>query len=137
MKNFYRHIAASLVLLSILATFPGCKKSSGGGDTNTNTSGYYLTATVAGKAWAANVGAPSLSNSPCIGVLTKSGNVSVAAVLGVQAQGKDSSAIALILPSNIQLNHTVNFDVSIYTEAAYALNTTGYNSLPANKGSGT
>jgi hypothetical protein len=133
MKNFLLRFAAPLLLLS---SFYGCKKSSGGSDSNNNPQ-YYLTATVAGKAWAANVSNNSL-HSACTGMLVKSGSVSVVIALGIQAKSStDSTAIALIFPSGITLGQQTTFDDKKYSEGAYATMTSGFNTLPANKGSGT
>ena len=123
-----------LILLTLAGLlFASCKKSSGGGDTGP-VSEYFMTATVNGKGWSANVVSPTL-NGACIGVTTTAGNASVVLMAGVQAQGKDSTAIALVFPTNITLNTATSFAAQLYTAGAYAESATvGYNTDPANKG---
>lgn len=107
----------------LLMTTPSCKKSSGndGGGTP-DPSGYYLTATVNGKTWSANVGANNSQHTPVLAALSGSGSATLALVLGVQAINKDSSAFAIVFPKNITLNKTVVFNASQYMAAVYAPN---------------
>lgn len=106
-----------LLTISVLS---GCKKSSDGGGSNSQ---YYLTATVSGKAWSANVANNSM-NTPVLAAVTGSGSSTVILVLGIQAVGKDSSAFAIAFPPTITLNKTVAFDASKYMAAIYAASST-------------
>jgi hypothetical protein len=139
-----RSIAVSMLLLPTLLVFQSCKKSSGGGDTPANTSGYYLTATVGGKDWSANVPAPTLQNSPAIAGVTTVNGVSIMLMIGVSAANKDTTAIALVFPQNIQLNKAFTFDPTKNLEAAYTAEAApgsstyyGYNTTTTTGGSGT
>jgi hypothetical protein len=132
-----------MLLLPTLFVLQSCKKSSGGGDTP-NTSGYYLTATVDGKDWSANVPAPALDNSPAIAVATPVNGVNIMVMIGVKAVNKDTTAIALVFPQNLQLNKMFSFDVSKNLEAAYTAEASpgsttyyGYNTTTTTGGSGT
>ncbi len=110
------------LLLSFSALLPSCKKSSGGSD-NGSSSPYYLSATINGKAWNANVANDSL-HSPVLAVLTGSGSSTIALAIGIQASGKDSSALAIVFPKNITLNKTLVFNASNYMAAVYVANPT-------------
>lgn len=123
-----------LTLVSLMLAVAGCKKSSGGSDSPTPE--YYITATVNGKAWSANVVSPTL-HAACVGIISSSNSVSLVLMAGVQTQGKDSTAIALVFPSNITLNKQTKFDGALYTAGAYVDGNKGYNSDPANKGAGS
>jgi hypothetical protein len=109
-----------LLLLSLLASglflLPACKKDSGGGGSASN-SAYYLTATVNGVAWKANL---ANDTTPVLAALSGSGSSTLVLVLGIQAQGKDSSAFAIVFPSNITLNKTTVFNSANYSVAVYA-----------------
>lgn len=138
-----RSIAVSMLLFPALLALQSCKKSSGGGDAP-NTSGYYLTATVGGKDWSANVPAPALQNSPAIAAVTTVNGVNIMVMIGVKTANKDTTAIALVFPQNLQLNKAFTFDASKSLEAAYIAEISpgsgtyyGYNTTPATGGSGT
>jgi hypothetical protein len=119
-----------LFSIGTILTLSSCKKSSGGGvGGSTNTSGYYLSATVNGKAWNANVANDSLK-SPVLAGIDYTGVSYVLIVLGEQTAGKDTSAIALVFPENITLNKTVAFNAAQSIEAVYAASATaGYNTV--------
>src|ERR1700744_1043900 len=113
-----------LSILTLITVFSACKKCGGSGS-STNTSGYYLTATINGKSWAANIANDTLK-SP---VLAAPDN-GLVLLLGEQLAGKDTTAIALVFPESITLNKTVAFNASQYTEAAYASGgSSGYNTV--------
>ena len=129
------------LLVIIIGLLQGCKKDSGGG--SNNSSGYFLTASVNGQSWSANVNS-TLNNAPAIAALSTSNGVSIFIVLGIKAVSNDSSAIAVIFPKNVTLNQSFNFDASQYSESAYveesaARSTTyyGYNTTSQTGGSGT
>jgi hypothetical protein len=137
-----RSIALLMLLFPALIVIQSCKKSSGGGDTNT--SGYYLTASLGGQAWSANVKSPTLDNSPAIAGITTANGVNFVVLVGLTAANKDTTAIALVFPQNIQLNKPFAFDATKYLEGAYISETApgastyyGYNTTPATGGSGT
>jgi hypothetical protein len=132
-----------LILFPALFLALSCKKSSGGGDDTTNTSGYYLTANIGGKDWSANVKS-SLQNSPSIAAITTANGSKIVLLIGVKAVNKDTTAIALIFPQNIQPNKAFTFDATKYLEGAYIAEMStgsgtyyGYNTTPATGGSGT
>jgi hypothetical protein len=113
-------------ILSLVLLLSSCKKNSGGNDGGSNNSGYYLSASVNGKSWNANVANDSL-HSPVLAAQTGSGASTVFLVLGIQAQGKDSSAFAIVFPKSITLNKTLVFDASKYMAGIYAATaTSGY-----------
>ncbi len=127
-------------ILFVLFFFQNCKKDSGPGS---DSSGYYLTATVNGEPWSANVNS-TLNNSPAIAAVTTSNGISIFILLGVKAVNKDSSAIAVLFPHRVTLDKATNFDASKYSEGAYVLQASpasstyyGYNTTPATGGSGT
>ena len=140
-KNLIQKISVTgcgVVLLLLL--LQGCKKDSG---SDSNSSGYYLTATVNGESWSANVNS-TLNNSPAIAAVTSSNGITVFILLGVKAVNRDSSAIAVIFPQTVTLDKATNFDASKYSEAAYVEEASpgsptyyGYNTTPATGGSGT
>src|ERR1700761_8383235 len=101
MTTFFSFRNVFLIAGCVLAA-TACKKSGGGGDNTGNNAGYFLTATVGGKAWAANVANDTL-HSPVIAAITSSGSAKLVLLLGVQAAGKDSTAIAIVFPQNIVL----------------------------------
>ncbi len=138
-----RSIALLMMLFPALMVIQSCKKSSGGSD-DTNTSGYYLTASLGGKDWSANVKSPTLDNSPAIAGITNANGVNIVVLVGIAAANKDTTAIALVFPQNIQLNKPFSFDATKYLEGAYIAETApgattyyGYNTTPATGGSGT
>jgi hypothetical protein len=133
-------IVISILFFFTLFIFESCSKDSHNGDNNS--SGYYLSATINGTAWSANVNS-SLNNSPVVAALTTNSGVSVFILLGIKAVSKDTTAIAVIFPQNATLNNSYNFDASSYSEAAYVEESApgsptyfGYNTLPATGGSG-
>lgn len=137
-------IAGSMLLLTALMAGQGCKKSSGGDGSGTNTSGYYLTAAVGGKDWSANVNSPVLDNSPSIGVLMPYNGGALMIVLGIKAVNKDTTSLVLVFPQNVTLNKTLTLDATKNLEVAYVAETAagsgayyGYNTTPATGGSGT
>ena len=52
--------------------------------------------------------------------LTGSGASTVVLTLGIQAENKDSSALAIVFPKNIPLNKMLVFNASDYMAAVYA-----------------
>ncbi|MGC4034576.1 MAG: hypothetical protein QM764_01355 [Chitinophagaceae bacterium] len=131
----------SLFVFITSLLFTGCKKDShdGGG----GSSEYYLTATVDGKAWTANVKS-TLNNAPAIAATTSSGSVSILFLVGINAVGNDSTAIILIFPQNVEVSKTISFDATKYSEGGYIAETApgattyySYNSTPATDGSGS
>jgi len=131
------------MIFPALLIVQSCKKSSGGSDDTGNTSGYYLTASIGGKDWSANVKS-SLQNSPSIAAITTANGAKIVLLIGVKAVNKDTTAIALIFPQNIQLNKPFTFDATKYLEGAYIAEMSagsgtyyGYNTTPATGGSGT
>jgi hypothetical protein len=113
-------------ILSLALLLSSCKKSSGGNDGSTNNSGFYLSASVNGKTWNANVANDNMQ-SPVLAAQTGSGASTLFLVLGIQAQGKDSSAFAIVFPQSIALNKTLVFDASKYMIGIYAATATaGY-----------
>jgi hypothetical protein len=128
-------------IILVLFFFQSCKKDSAGA--SNNSSGYYLTATVNGESWSANVNS-KLNNSPAIGGITSANGVNVVVLLGIKAVNNDSSVVAVIFPQYATLNKTYNFDDSQYSEAAYGAEISpglpgyyGYNTTSATGGSGT
>jgi hypothetical protein len=109
-----RFTALINLLFPLFCLVQGCKKSSGG-DASTS---YYFTATVNGKAWAANTSNNSY-HSPALGGLTTANGVGVAAVVAVQAINNDSSAFVVVFPQNITLNTQYAVNPAQYTEGAY------------------
>jgi len=143
-KTRIRAIAGSMLLLTVLMAGQGCKKSSGGDGSATNTSGYYLTASIGGKDWAANVNSPGLDNSPSIGVVTPFNGGALMLVLGIKAVNKDTTSLVLVFPQNVTLNKALTLDATKNLEIAYVAETAagsgayyGYNTTPATGGSGT
>jgi hypothetical protein len=139
----FRSATLWLLIFPALLIVQSCKKSSGGGDDAGNTSGYYLTANIGGKDWSANVKS-SLQNSPSIAAITTANGAKIVLLIGVKAVNKDTTAIALIFPQNIQLNKAATFDANKYLEGAYIAEMSagsgtyyGYNTTPATGGSGT
>src|SRR5580692_10611042 len=100
-----RFPAMALSFVLLLSLLAGCKKDAG---SDNNSSGYYLTANVDGKSWAANVNS-SLNNSPTIAAVTSSGGVSVLFLVGINAVNKDSTAIVVVFPQNAELNKSISF----------------------------
>lgn len=138
-----RSIALLMLLFPALVVIQSCKKSSGNGD-DTNTSGYYLTANVGGKDWSANVKSPTLDNSPAIAGITTANGINIVVLVGLTAVNKDTTAIALVFPQNLQLNKPFAFDATKYLEGAYIAETAPgattyyqYNTTPAIGGAGT
>ena len=104
-----------LLAAALFVLLPACKKSSGGGGGGSN-SKYYLSATVNGAAWNANV---ANDTTPVLAALTGTGSSTLTLVLGIQAAGKDTSAFAIVFPADITLNKTIVFNVANYTEAVF------------------
>lgn len=130
------------VVLATTFVFQNCKKDSDATGGTNNPPGFYLTATINGQSWNANVNS-SLNNSPAIAASTYANGVNIVMLLGIHAVNKDSSAIAVIFPKNITLNQLVAFDASRYSEGAYVSEISsgsgtyyGYNTLPVTGGSG-
>jgi hypothetical protein len=132
------------VVLSTTFVFQNCKKDSDvTGGTNNNPSGYYLTATINGQSWTANVSS-SLKNSPAVAASTYVNGTNVVMLLGINVVNKDSSAIAIVFPKNITLSQSFAFDASKYSEGVYVSEISsgsgtyyGYNTLPATGGTGS
>ncbi|HZK64161.1 MAG TPA: hypothetical protein VFC34_08455 [Puia sp.] len=133
-----KNVTLCAVLIAVcclsLLLFPACKKSSG--SDNSGSSAYYLSATVNGKSWNANYNT-NTGDVFAVAEITSSGSVSVVLALGIQLANKDTSAIALVFPKNITLGKAYDFENDLYTAGAYADNSAGYNTSPANHGSGT
>jgi hypothetical protein len=106
--------------MAFFFSLSACKKDSGGGSSAANSS-YYLSATVNGAAWKANVANDS---TPVLAALSGTGSATLVLVLGIQAAGKDSSAFAIAFPANITLNKTIVFNTANYSVAVYAPNAT-------------
>jgi len=137
-------MAVAMLLLTALLAGQGCKKSSGGDGSGTNTSGYFLTASIGGKDWAANVNFPGLDNSPSIGVVMPYNGGALMIVLGIKAVNKDTTSLVLVFPQNVTLNKALTLDATKNLEVAYIAETAagsgtyyGYNTTPATGGSGT
>jgi hypothetical protein len=114
MKKNISLLQLSLLLLICTVIITGCSKSSG----SENNSSYYMTGTVNGKAWAANLSNNSYKSPVLAGVETAN-NITIVFVLGIQVASSDTSAFAVIFPKNTSLNQTIGFDVTQNTEAAY------------------
>ncbi|MBA4166495.1 MAG: hypothetical protein H0X41_02940 [Chitinophagaceae bacterium] len=122
-------LAAWAMLLSIIL-FASCKKSSGPTDGPTLPAEFYLTATVDGKAWSANIknGDNNVAGGTSGGLLF---------VIGAQALGTDSSALVIAFPSNPQLNAVKAFDPLQKSVAAYSTKINQFSADPAVNGSGS
>ena len=142
MKKFTDYCRISLLFLVGLSLLQACSKSSGSDNSSTSSS-YYMTATVDGKAWAANMSNNSFK-SPALGGITTANGVNIMVVLGIYSNNKDTSAFAVIFPQSTTLNQSTIFDAGKYTEAAYIAETTagsavynGYNTTGTTGGSGS
>ena len=129
----------SLMILLSAVLFTACSKSSG----SENNSSYYMTATIDGKDWSANLSNNSFK-SPALAGIGSSNGVEFILVLGIRVADKDSSAFALVFPKTVSLNQTLAFDASKYMEGAYIDEVSpgstlynGYNTTPATGGSGS
>jgi hypothetical protein len=120
--------------LVTLLIIPSCKKGGGSKDSGNNTqldTAYYLTATVNGQKWTANV---NLLN----GAAAYAGGASTyILVLGVQAVGKDSTAIEMSFNKAANLNTTSNFNPQYYNNIVYGDASVAYESDPADGASGS
>jgi hypothetical protein len=141
MRKFTHYCRVAFVLLVGIFLLQACSKSSGS-DNSSTSSTYYMTATVDGKAWAANMSNNSFK-SPALGGITTSNGISIMVVLGIYANNKDTSAFAVLFPQSTTLNQTTVFDISKFTEAAYISETAagsavynGYNTTGTTGGSG-
>ena len=142
MRKFTDYCRIAMAFLVSLTLLQACSKSSGS-DNSSTSSTYYMTATVDGKAWAANMSNNSFK-SPALGGITTSNGTSIMVVLGIYGNNKDTSAFAVLFPQSTALNQTMAFDVTKITEAAYISETApgtavynGYNTTPATGGSGS
>ncbi len=133
-----RILSRGLVLCFVAAAlwlFPSCSKSSDSG-----ASGNYLTATVAGQSWGANVNS-SLNSSPAIAIVTSTSNGPYFVLLGLKAVGKDTTGIVLVFPQNIALNKTVPFDAAQGLAGAWLQPTSAgantYNTFASNSTGGS
>ena len=145
MKNkavFQRMLMSLLAFLSTTVVLQSCSKSSANTSSD-NPSGYYLSATVEGKSWVANVKS-TLNGSTAIAATTTSNSVSFVVLIGLTVSGNDTTAIALVFPQNITVGTTYNFDETQYREGAYISEIApgsgtyyGYNTTAATGGSGT
>jgi hypothetical protein len=142
MRKFTDYCRMAILFLVGITLLQACSKSSGS-DNSSASSTYYMTATVDGKAWAANMSNNSFK-SPALGGITTSNGTSIMVVLGIYANNKDTSAFAVLFPQSTALNQTMAFDVSKITEAAYISETTpgsavynGYNTTTTTGGSGS
>jgi hypothetical protein len=138
MKKNISPVRISLLFLLCTMIATGCSKSSG----SENNSSYYMTGTVSGKAWSANLSNNSYKSPVLAGVETTN-NITIVFVLGIQVANSDTSAFAVVFPKNTSLNQTLDFDITQNTEAAYIEEASpgsstynGYNTASTSGGSG-
>ena len=140
-KNNLR-LASSVILLFSLFLFHACSKSSGS-NTAPNT-GYYFTANVNGKSFAANFVSPT-DGGPGIAATTSSNGVLFVVAFGIQiVNTNDSSIFLIVFPASTPLNTATNLSPGINTGAAYSAEASpgsstynAYGTNPAYGGSGT
>jgi len=119
MKTGLTYLVPAGLLAVVLFAFPSCKKDSGG--SSAVNSAYYLSASVSGKSWNANVGLDNL-HDPALAALNGLNAGDIAAVIAEEAAGKDTSAIVIVFPVNIPLNQPWAFSSANLALAAYAPN---------------
>jgi hypothetical protein len=129
MKKITQKYQSCLLVLTFLAIsfLPACKKNSEGGDASSE---YYLTATIDGKEWKANI--TNGQSSVAAGLQS-----SIVLVLGLQKEGNDTTAIIVAFPENITLNQPVSINPAKSSVAGYVTVTSGFSTDPSKGGSGT
>jgi hypothetical protein len=140
-KTTIRFCVFALMMLPVLFTFQGCKKSSGNSSSN---SSYPFTATISGKAFSANFVNPSIGG-PGFAEVDNTNGLSIMVCVGIQiANTNDSSLFVVVFPTDITLNKPINLDPSLNTGAAYSTEASpgsstynSYGTNPAYGGSGT
>jgi hypothetical protein len=119
MKTELHCLLTAGVLVAALFTLPSCKKDSG--NSSAVNSAYYLSASVSGTSWNANVGLDSL-HDPAIAALNGLNTGDIAVVIAEEASGKDTSAFVIVFPVEIPLNQAWAFNTANLALAAYAPN---------------
>lgn len=116
-----------MILLLVLFVISSCKKDSGKDDASDE---YYLSATVNGEKWAANlkIGPTNVSAGSQSGLLM---------MLGLQKIGTDTTALIIALPINSALNQPVTFNPALQSLAGYVSIVNSFIADPAKGGSGT
>jgi hypothetical protein len=134
MRLTSRSLRPIIVLATVLLLTASCKKSGGSNGSASNTqldTAYYMTATVNGQKWTANV---NLLN----GAAAYAGGASTYILLvGVQAVGKDSTAIEMSFNKAANPGVTSNFNPQYYNNIVYGNASIAYESDPADGASGS
>src|ERR1700744_6254837 len=120
MKTGLHYLMPASLLAAALFALPSCKKDSGGSGPAVNST-YYLSASVSGTSWKANVGLDSL-HDPALAALNGLSTGDIAAVIGEETSGKDTSAFVIVFPVDIPLNQAIAFNTANIALAAYAPN---------------
>jgi len=114
-----RFIQAFIVLACLTYILPGCKKNNSSQPaTENNTQGgkYYLTGTVNGVSWKADVVAAGDTTNLII-------------IIGAQMVNKDTSAIVLSFPDLATINQSYPFNFSVNSSLAGYLSNTSNTTL--------
>ena len=141
-RSMLRFIAIVSTVVFISLLIQSCKKSSGG--SAAPATGYYFTATINGKSFAANFVSPT-DGGPGIASTTTSNGVTFVVGFGIQiANANDSSIMVIVFPITTPLNTPTDLSPGINTGAAYSAEASpgsstynSYGTNPAYGGSGT
>jgi hypothetical protein len=117
-KLLHPFVVISLVLFSA-AVLQGCSKGSSGSNNSADTSSYYLSATLGGKAWNSNVYFDTYKSNVIGGITTVNG-IPYVEVIGLYASNGDTSqALTIVFPQDIPLNTPITLDSVQYKDVVY------------------